>query len=188
MTLEQAVQVNLPKDCPRQIMQRQTLVAVSYFARDGRLHQGQLVVDSLLAEDVRRVFAVIRETRFPVESVIPIAHSTFLRNGRWDDLASMAANNTSGFNYRTQTGSRKLSAHSCGFAIDLNPGQNPYVKGAGERRLILPAGAVYDRRVPGTLTADHPVTKKFKELGWKWGGEFRNVKDFQHFEKGACSL
>ncbi len=188
MTLEQAVQVNLPKDCPHQILQRQTLVEVSYYARDGQLHRGQLVVDSSLVEDVRRVFAVIRQTRFPVESVIPIAHSAFLRDGRWDDLKSMAANNTSGFNYRNQTGSRKLSAHSCGFAIDLNPGQNPYVKGAGERRIVLPAGAVYDRRVPGTLTADHPVTKKFKELGWKWGGEFRNVKDFQHFEKSACSL
>ena len=188
MTLEQAVRVNLPKDCPPQILQRQTLVEVSYYARDGQLHKGQLVVDSSLSEDVRRVFAVILQTRFPVESVIPIAHTAFLRDGRWDDQKSMAANNTSGFNYRTQTGSRKLSAHSCGFAIDLNPGLNPYVKGVGERRIILPAGAVYDRRVPGTLTADHPVTKKFKELGWKWGGDFRNVKDFQHFEKSACSL
>lgn len=187
MTREQAVAVNLPKDCPPAIRERQALVEVSYFARDGRLHRGQLVVDSSLADDVRSVFAVIRKTRFPVESVIPVAHSAFLRDGRWDDLKSMAANNTSGFNYRTQTGSRRLSAHSCGFAIDLNPGQNPYVKGTGERRIVLPAGAVYDRRVPGTLTAEHPVTRKFKELGWTWGGEFRNVKDFQHFEKGSCA-
>lgn len=187
MTREQALHAHLPSNCPDEIVRRQTLVEVSYFAPDGRLHKGQLVVDSSLAEDVRSVFQVIKDSRFPIESVIPIAHEAFLRDGRWDDLQSMAANNTSGFNFRAQTGSRTLSAHACGFAVDLNPRLNPYVKGAGARRVVLPAGAVYDRRVPGTLTADHPVTRKFKALGWKWGGEFRNVKDFQHFEKDTCT-
>lgn len=187
MTVEQAVRANLAKECPPAIAGRQQLVEVSYFARDGRLHKGQLVVDSSLADDARAVFAVIRQTRFPVESVIPIAHQAFVRDGRPDDLKSMAANNTSGFNFRAQTGSRKLSAHACGLAIDLNPGLNPYARGKGAARVVLPPGAVYDRSVPGTLTAEHPVTRKFKELGWKWGGEFRNLKDFQHFEKGSCT-
>lgn len=187
MTVDQAVRANLARECPPAIAKRQELVEVSYFARDGRLHKGQLVLDSSLVEDARAVFEVIRQTRFPVESVIPIAHQAFARDGRADDLKSMEANNTSGFNFRPQTGSRKLSAHACGLAIDLNPGQNPYAKGRGAARIVLPPGAVYDRSVPGTLTADHPVTRKFKELGWKWGGEFRSLKDFQHFEKGSCS-
>lgn len=187
MTVEQAVRANLARECPPAIAERQQLVEVSYFARDGRLHKGQLVLDSSVADDARAVFAVIRQTRFPVESVIPIAHQAFARDGRADDLLSMQANNTSGFNFRPQTGSRRLSAHACGLAIDLNPGQNPYAKGRGAARIVLPPGAVYDRSVPGTLTADHPVTRKFKELGWKWGGEFRSLKDFQHFEKGSCN-
>ena len=187
MTVEQAVRANLARECPPAIAGRQELVEVSYFARDGRLHKGQLVLDSSVADDARAVFQVIRQTRFPVESVIPIAHQAFARDGRADDLKSMAANNTSGFNFRPQTGSRKLSAHACGLAIDLNPGQNPYAKGRGPARVVLPPGAVYDRSVPGTLTAEHPVTRKFKELGWKWGGEFRSLKDFQHFEKGSCT-
>jgi hypothetical protein len=187
MTPEQAVRTNLARQCPAAIRERQSVVEVSYYGADGQLHKGQVVVDRSLAEDVRAVFQVIRETRFPIKSAIPIAHSAFLSDGRWDDNKSMAANNTSAFNYRAQTGSRKLSAHACGMAIDLNPLQNPYVKKQRSGKIVLPAGAVYDPSVPGTLTEDHPVTRKFKELGWKWGGEFRWVKDFQHFEKEGCA-
>ena len=187
MTSEQAVLTNLSRECPAGIRERQSVVEVSYYGPDGQLHKGQVVVDRDLAEDVRAVFQVIRDTRFPLRSAIPIAHSSFLSDGRWDDNKSMAANNTSAFNFRAQTGSRKLSAHACGMAIDLNPLQNPYVKGQKAGRVVLPLGAVYDPSVPGTLTEDHPVVRKFKELGWKWGGEFRWVKDFQHFEKEGCS-
>ena len=45
-----------------------------------------------------------------------------------DDDASMAANNTSGFNCRRVAGQRSWSEHAYGAAIDLNPVQNPYVR------------------------------------------------------------
>jgi len=27
------------------------------------------------------------------------------------------------------------------------------------------------------------VVKTFKRLGWTWGGEWKSLKDYQHFEK-----
>ena len=95
------------------------------------------------------------------------------------DDQSMLADNTSAFNYRTATGSKHLSMHAYGFAIDINPAQNPYIKG----NIVLPPGAVYDTAKPGTLGANSPIVKTFKRLGWTWGGDWKSLKDYQHFEK-----
>jgi hypothetical protein len=178
MTRDEAVLHHLPAGCPPAIVARQKLVDVEYVGFDGRRHVGQLVVDEALVDDVQAVFAVMRETRYPVTSVIPIAAAPF----DWSDDASMDANNTSGFNYRPVTGTSVLSNHACGLAIDLNPRINPYIRGS----VVQPAGAVYDPTKPGTLTADHPVVKAFKARGWTWGGDFKQLKDYQHFEKGQC--
>jgi hypothetical protein len=122
------------------------------------------------------VYVVVRP---PVASVIPISDPVFFANGRWSDHLSMAANNTSSFNYRVVAGTSTLSAHATGRAIDINPAFNPYIRGADTE----PPGAVYDPTRPGTLTATHPVTRRFLELGWTWGGDFVALKDYQHFEK-----
>jgi peptidoglycan LD-endopeptidase CwlK len=182
LTLEQAIKEHLAPGCPPAIAARQRVVDVTYTSLDGKLHQGQIVVDERVEADVSEVFALIRDTKFPVRSVIPISDPAFLTDGRWDDNKSTAANNTSAFNYRAMTGSKKLSMHACGLALDLNPALNPYIKG----KKVEPPGAVYDPSVPGTLTADHPITRKFKALGWRWGGDFTTLKDYQHFEKLAC--
>jgi hypothetical protein len=36
--------------------------------------------------------------------------------------------------------------------------------------------------VIGTLLAEGEIAKKFKELGWIWGGDWEE-KDYQHFSK-----
>lgn len=172
----------LAADCPKEIRDRQVVVTVTYLGFDGKHHRGQLVVDKDLAADVGEVFQVALAAGFPVQSVIPISHPKFRSNGAWSDDLSMAANNTSGFNYRKATRLATLSNHAYGRAIDLNPFTNPYVKGS----LILPQGAKRDTALPGALTADHPVTKAFLARGWSWGGNWQDPKDYQHFEKVAA--
>jgi hypothetical protein len=167
--------------CPKGLRDRQAVVAVAYPGFDGKLRRGQLVVDRDLEKDVLAVFEVVRAERFPLRSVIPVSHPAFRKNGRWDDDLSMAANNTSCFNYREVTGGTSLSKHALGRAIDINPLQNPYIKG----KLTLPPESKYDPDAPGTLTADHPVTKAFLARGWEWGGNWKSLKDYQHFEKPA---
>lgn len=186
MTYEEAVLRNVHPDCPESILKRQVVVDVKYWGFDKKRHKGQLVVDKDLADDARRIFAVIYRTKFPIKSVIPISHPKYLVNGKWNDDASMKDNNTSGFNYRAITGGKSLSKHARGFSFDINPKLNPYIKG----KTVEPPGATYDPKIPGTLTPDHPVTKEFQMLGWRWLGD--NVKkrkkrgwviDYQHFEK-----
>jgi len=176
MTFEEAIR----KGCPPEIEKKLRLVEVLYYSFDGKIHKGQLVVDRKLVRDVRKVFKIALKEKFPITSVIPISHEKFFKDGKWnDDDQSMLANNTSAFNYRVVTGGTTLSNHSYGFAIDINPMQNPYIK----NDKVLPPGAVYGVNQIGTLTPDCRLVKTFLRLGWEWGGNWETLKDYQHFQK-----
>jgi peptidoglycan LD-endopeptidase CwlK len=178
MTEKEAFEGLDPK-CPEEIRKRQKVIKLKYYSSDNQIHQGQLVIDAELKDDIKKVFALALKYRVPIYSVIPISEKRFRKDGRWDDELSMEANNTSAFNYREVTGGGRLSNHAYGRAIDINPFLNPYFKG----NLVLPHGAKYDPSVAGTLTADHPIVRAFLELGWVWGGSWTSPKDYQHFEK-----
>jgi peptidoglycan LD-endopeptidase CwlK len=180
MTADEAFE-GLDRRCPKELREQQKIVTVEYWGFDGKVHRGQLIVDKELEKDVLEVFEIARKEKFPLRSVIPVSHAKFRKNEKWDDDLSMAANNTSGFNYREVTGGTTLSKHALGRAIDINPVQNPYIKG----KIVLPPEAKYDPKTPGTLTADHPVTKAFLDRGWVWGGNWKSPQDYQHFEKPA---
>jgi peptidoglycan LD-endopeptidase CwlK len=178
MTEKEAFDGLDPK-CPDGIRKRQRLITVKYYSTDGRVHQGQLVIDAELVGDVRKVFALALKERFPVHSVIPISDKRFRKGNRWDDELSMEANNTSSFNYREVTGGGRLSNHAYGRAVDINTFFNPYIKGD----TVLPRGATYDPKVAGTFTAASPIVREFLRLGWTWGGNWKSPIDYQHFEK-----
>ena len=169
----------LDPNCPAEIRERQRLITVKYYSFDGQLHQGQLVIDKDLVKDIKEVFKTMVAEHFPVKSVIPVSDKRFRKNGRWDDDLSMAADNSSAFNYRPVTGGTRLSNHAYGRAVDINTFENPYVKGA----IILPPGAKYDPAAAGTFTRDSSIVKLFQRLGWTWGGGWTSPIDYQHFEK-----
>lgn len=174
MTSKEAF-AGLSKDCPEKIRRRQKLIEVKYYSFDKKIHQGQLVIDAELENDIKTVFNLAFKQRFPLQSVIPIAAKQF----GWDDNLSMAADNTSAFNYRFSVGTTHLSKHAYGRAIDINPFQNPYIKG----NTVLPKGAKYDPTSAGALTKNHPIVRAFVRLGWTWGGSWISLKDYQHFQK-----
>src|SRR5258706_11956652 len=169
----------LDPKCPKEIRERQKGVKLKYYSADEKIHQGQLVIDTALKDDIKKVFALALRERFPIYSVIPISDKRFRKDSRWDDELSMEANNTSAFNYREITGGGRLSNHASGRAIDINPFQNPYIK----NDIVLPRGAKYDPSIAGTFTSDHPIVRAFLQLGWVWGGNWTSPKDYQHFEK-----
>ena len=107
--------VNIPSSIKNSL----DLVTVNYYGFDGKLHQGQIIVNKSVVADIVKIFKVIEEIKFPVEKVVPIVHYN------WSDEKSMNDNNTSSFNYRFISGSRILSMHANGLAIDINPKQNP---------------------------------------------------------------
>ncbi len=139
----------LKKEAPPEFKARQRMLDVLYYSFDGKIHKGQVVIEDRLVGDIREVFRVAFEDKFPINSVIPISHEKFFKEGKWnEDDQSMLSNNSSAFNYRSVTGGTSLSKHAFGFAIDINPVQNPYFKAD----IVLPPDAVYDINKPGTLT------------------------------------
>ena len=159
---------------PREVIEALCLISVGYVGFDGRLHEGQLVVHRELASDLEAIFVLMEMLKFPVTGAIPVA-----RYG-WSDAASMAADNTSAFNYRRIAGTNQLSSHANGRALDINPRRNPAVHPDGR---IIPAGAAYRPGTPGTFTGEHPIVGALLERGWRWGGHFEHIRDYHHFEK-----
>ena len=128
-----------------------------------------------VAADVVEVFRQLHAARFPLTRVV-----TAEQYGADDDRL-MAANATSAYNCRAVTGGTGYSEHAYGRAIDVNPIQNPYVRGT---TVEPPAGRAYlDRRAvrPGMIVAGDAVVRAFASVGWGWGGDFRTLKDYQHF-------
>ena len=159
---------------PLEIIDRLSIMDVLYYSFDGKKHLGQIIVDSDLEDDIFEIFSVIEKLRFPVGRVIPIVEY------KWDDNKSMAANNSSAFNFRVIEGTTKLSLHSLGKAVDINPVQNPVIYPNG---VIVPEGAQYSPSKTGTFSAKNPVVQEFTKRGWYWGGNFDQPKDYHHFEK-----
>jgi len=99
----------------------------------------------------------------------------------------MHANNTSAFNFRRIEGTNCLSSHSRGTAIDINPLYNPYVRFRGSHMLVSPQGAeayiVRTKEFPYKIVKGDLCYRLFKKHGFIWGGDWRNSKDYQHFEK-----
>ncbi len=159
---------------PLEIIDSLSMIDVYYHSFDGLRHQGQILVDARLEDDIYEIFERIDRLKFPVGKVIPIV------SYQWEDGDSMADNNSSAFNFRVIADTNKLSLHSFGRAVDINPVQNPVIYPTG---LIAPTGAVYRPENHGTFTTDHPVVSEFLKRGWHWGGNFEQPKDYHHFEK-----
>lgn len=149
---------------------------ISYWGFDDKRHEGEMIVHREVADDVIAIFKTLYDHKYPIAKMVLVDEY------KADDNLSMADNNTSAFNYRVISGTTKLSNHAYGLAIDINPIQNPYVKGT----IIEPSeGSNYlDRNIyqTGMILKDDVCYEAFTSKGWSWGGEWRSIKDYQHFE------
>lgn len=147
-------------------------VRVSYRDFAGRPQQGRIVVARGEAANVVTVFRKLWAARFPIRKLQPVSAY------RGSDDRSMAADNTSGFNCRFVGGTTRWSQHAFGTAIDVNPVENPYVRGA----TVSPrAGRAYldrSRYRKGMAVRGGVLERAFASVGWKWGASFG---DYQHF-------
>ncbi len=152
-------------------------VRLTFWGFDGARHTGELLVNGGVAKDVVRAFRRLYEARFPIEEmrITPAAEM--------DAPPTGDGNNTGAFACRPTRGTTTFSEHAYGLAVDINPFQNPYVKGD----VVLPelASAYLDRSDvrPGMITARGPVVRAFSAIGWGWGGAWRTLKDYQHFSE-----
>jgi poly-gamma-glutamate synthesis protein (capsule biosynthesis protein) len=151
------------------------LLEIPYLDFAGVEQKGQLVTAASLAEQVVRIFAGLRDLDFPIAGMRPMI------DFQGDDGLSMAANNSSCFNSRRIVNSDRISVHSYGAAIDINPVQNPVIRDGKHRP---DAGAEYlDRENirPGMFVDGGAALQVFMDAGWSWGGHWDNPKDYHHF-------
>ncbi len=152
------------------------LLTLSHWGFDGRVHQGRLVAHADAASPLVAVFRRLYQARFPIRRMRPIeAYGA-------SDFRSIEADNTSAFNCRRATASRRWSEHAYGRAVDVNPIENPYV---AHGRVLHAASLPYLDRTrvrPGMAVEGGVLVQAFRAVGWGWGGAWPGpVKDYQHF-------
>ena len=174
-----------PEKCAQISLSDLRYLRVLHYDAEGNVKKGELIVNKLIANDVLAIFKELFQMKYPIQRMRLIDDYDAV------DENSMRNNNSSAFCYRVVKGSKNLSKHSRGMAIDLNTLYNPCFKvdntnGKGYKPGTLqPATA--DKYVNRTniypYTITQAVVKVFKKYGFRWGGDWRTVKDYQHFEK-----
>ena len=157
------------------------LVRVSYWNFHGEVRTGPLVLNERVAQDVLWVFRRLFRAHFPIKKIKLAAKDRPITPQDYWDMRPRSV--TASFNCRFATGSTtSLSQHSYGWAIDINPLQNPYVRNDGTtlRYIALP---FRDRSLQrkGMIHAGDIVVRSFAAIGWEWGGHWHTLKDYMHF-------
>lgn len=170
------------KGCPVSLEDLRYL-RIRYRDFNGKEKDGELIVHKDVAVEVGNIFGELYGAGYPIRKM------KLVSDYKGSDWQSIEADNTSAFNCRKATGSKKWSKHSFGKAIDLNSIENPYISRSGH--IAHKASLKYRKRVHKSATAaDKAVlirgdkaVRIFKRYGWKWGGDWESVKDYQHFSK-----
>lgn len=148
---------------------------------DLRVHEGELIVHKELAADVLNIFYQLYENKYPIEKI------KLIDEYEADDHASMRDNNSSGFNFRKIANTNRLSNHSMGRAIDINPLYNPYVRYVNNELVCDPKeGMCYmdrQKEFPYKIDRKGICYQLFCSYGFTWGGDWKNSLDYQHFER-----
>ena len=158
--------------CPR--VHELAYVRVDHVTMDGGIARGELIVAAALAARAVELFRRLFALGFPIRQLRLVDDY-----GASDD-ASMAADNSSAFNFRVVAGTELLSQHALGRAIDINPLENPWRR---PDRILPAAGAAFADRAhvrPGMIVRPGPIVAALDEQGWEWGGDWRHAFDDHH--------
>lgn len=157
-------------------------LTVPHHDGQGNVRMGELVCNRAIAADLLDIFREAFKIGYPIERMVLIDEYDA------DDRSSMQADNTSCFNFRVVAGSKKLSNHARGLAIDVNPFYNPYVRRRpGKALYVSPSDAARyaDRSAefPYKIDTSDALYRLFIARGFRWGGAWKSAQDYQHFEK-----
>ena len=158
------------------------LLTVTHWGFDGETHTGQLIVNTKAAAPLSSVFKQLYRLHFPIRHML-LSDSYGPKSAQpadGDISGSFECRQAAASPCSKKTTTTHWSNHAYGLAIDLNPGENPYV-GCGMTR--NPARLPYldrSRLRPGMVTP--AVVEAFRSIGWGWGGSWTgNTKDYMHF-------
>ncbi|WP_255658101.1 M15 family metallopeptidase [Actinoplanes sp. L3-i22] len=147
-------------------------VWVKYTDFAGNTHDGSLIVSRTIVPATQKAFALLYKWRFPIMVMEPVARNL---PGLTDRTVL-----TSGYECRNVAGTTKWSQHAYGLAIDVNPRQNPMIRGT---YLDPPHSEPWIPRTPYRTGMIHPggAETAFTTNGFAWGGRWKSLKDYMHF-------
>ncbi len=158
---------------------------VLHYDYDGQVREGELVCNKAIANDLLDIFKELFRQKYEIKKMVLIDeyHAS--------DEASMKDNNTSAFCFRAVSGSKTLSKHARGLAVDINPLDNPCVtyNADGGIKKIEPNTTEARTNAPRSPKKTHTITRDdlcyrlFVQHGFSWGGAWKSKKDYQHFQK-----
>jgi len=144
------------------------VVRVNYWGFDGFRHRGEIVVHHGVARRVAAAFASMYRGHFPIRAMYRVDRFGWSRRSHGaNDFASMRHDNTSAFNCRWVTGNPgRMSPHSYGRAVDVNPFENPYWSRIGP----LPNRWWTRHSHPRIAwrSRSHPVVRIWLRHGFRW--------------------
>jgi LysM repeat protein len=147
-------------------------VWVSYIDLQGGYHDGSIIVRQDLVLRTQRAFFTLFRSHYRIMAMAPMS----VNMPGVTDMSIV----TAGYNCRPVAGTHTWSQHAYGTAIDVNPLQNPMIRG----RVVDPgAGSLYQRRSHywiGMMHVDGAV-RAFTANGFYWGGNWTSLKDYMHF-------
>ncbi|GIF22084.1 LysM repeat protein [Actinoplanes tereljensis] len=147
-------------------------VWVSYIDLQGSYHDGSIVVHRDVVPRVQKIFFTLFRWRFRIMAMAPMSV-----NMPGETNMGIV---TAGYNCRPVGGTDVWSEHAYGTAIDINPLQNPMIRGGS----ISPFGGHrYLNRNSYNLGMIHAegAARAFTRNGYFWGGQWRSLKDYMHF-------
>ncbi len=176
--LEKMIGNSIPRESIDKVnIEELAYLNITYLGFDKESHIGEMIVNKNLAEEVIDIFKEVYMKKYPIEKI------RLIDEYGADDEKSMEDNNTSAFCYRDISNTNNLSNHAKGCAIDINPLYNPYVV----KTFVSPTNAAkyVDRTIAekGIIQKGDDLYNAFIKRNWTWGGEWKNPKDYQHFEK-----
>lgn len=156
---------------------------MAYLDFNGQTQIGEMIVHKSIANRTVHIFEELYTMNYAIHKM------KLVSDYGGNDWQSIESDNTSAFNCRPVSGKkRNWSKHAYGKAIDINPIANPYISKTGHishrasyknrTRRHLNINNLADRAL---LLPSDPATKAFKRYGWSWGGDWKSMKDYQHF-------
>ncbi len=170
------------KECPVHVNDLR-LVQLTHWDFDDKQSTGKLIVHKDIAHEVVEIFHQLYTQKYPIRQM------KLMHEFSGDDFESIEADNTSAFNCRYVENTRRWSKHALGKAIDINPLENPYISRKGKiyhkesysfRKRIHKNNSLKDKAM---LLKNDDATSTFAKFGWRWGGNLKTIKDYQHFAK-----
>lgn len=157
-----------------------SFIPILHYGFDRKIHGGEIICNKNISDRVIAIFKQLYDIQYKIKSI------RLIDDYNGDDSMSMAANNSSCFNYRTISQGERLSLHALGLAIDINPLYNPYVKLVHGGQIVLPSEATpyidRNRCFPHKISHNDSAYIIFTKYGFSWGGDWETIKDYQHFE------